>query len=325
MTEQATSPPPLVSIAIPCHNAERWLQECLDSALGQTYRHKEVLVVDDGSTDNSVRVLEKYAGRIRYETGPNRGANAARNRLLEMSQGSWIQYLDADDYLLPEKLSKQIAFAMSHPDVDIVYSPCVLLLDTGQTRPNPVEDTDPVLSFIRWNFTTHGLLFRRTALTKVGGWKEGQPCCQENELLLRLFRAEVRFGLVDAYDAVYRFHNADSVSRRFPERVIRQRARLIDEFEAMLSQRNQLSDARRKAVARARFEMARSMYPADKSLARELMAKVLVFDPDIRIDSRACPRFYRLALKLFGFDAAEGIASVTRRLRSRRRQTPSSQ
>ena len=94
---------PLVSILIPCYNAERWVGQAIESALAQTWPNKEVIVVDDGSTDGSLEVIKSFGDRIKWETGPNRGGNVARNRLLELSHGEWIQYLDADDYLLPAK------------------------------------------------------------------------------------------------------------------------------------------------------------------------------------------------------------------------------
>src|SRR5438128_899411 len=101
---------PLVSILIPCYNAERWIGEAISSALAQTWSEKEIIVVDDGSTDGSLQQIRKFDGLVRWETGPNRGGNAARNRLLELAKGEWLQYLDADDYLLPDKIAKQMEF-----------------------------------------------------------------------------------------------------------------------------------------------------------------------------------------------------------------------
>ena len=76
-----------VSILIPCYNAERWIAQAIESALAQTWSEKEIIVVDDGSTDRSLEVIRQFDGRIRWETGPNRGGNVARNRLLELARG----------------------------------------------------------------------------------------------------------------------------------------------------------------------------------------------------------------------------------------------
>src|SRR3989442_1454711 len=106
----------LVSILIPCYNAERWVAEAIESALQQTWAAKEVVVVDDGSSDCSVAVIRAYRHLIRFEAlHSNVGANGARNRLLELARGEWLQYLDADDYLLPQKLSRQMEVCNASP------------------------------------------------------------------------------------------------------------------------------------------------------------------------------------------------------------------
>ncbi|MEZ6146240.1 MAG: glycosyltransferase [Planctomycetaceae bacterium] len=99
---------PLVSIIIPCYNAAEFVAEAIESAAGQTYGNVEVIVIDDGSTDESVDVLRSFGDRIRWETGPNRGACAARNRGLELAQGEIVQFLDSDDLLHPGKLDIQV-------------------------------------------------------------------------------------------------------------------------------------------------------------------------------------------------------------------------
>jgi glycosyltransferase involved in cell wall biosynthesis len=81
-----------VSILIPCYNAERWISQAIESALNQTYQYKEVIVVDDGSTDNSLEIIKSFGDRIHWETGENKGGNITRNRLLELSTGEWLQY-----------------------------------------------------------------------------------------------------------------------------------------------------------------------------------------------------------------------------------------
>jgi len=100
---------PLVSILIPCRNAAGTLSETLDSALAQDGMDKEIIVVDDGSTDGSREVAKSYEVRgVRVIEGPRINASAARNRALEASRGDYIQYLDADDLLGPDKVRRQI-------------------------------------------------------------------------------------------------------------------------------------------------------------------------------------------------------------------------
>ena len=145
---------PLVSILIPCFNAEHLVGQAIESALAQTWPHKEVIVVDDGSTDASLEVIRRFGGRIRWESGPNRGGNIARNRLLELSSGEWLQYLDADDYLRSDKIRKQVEFLHENGPCDVIYSATAseivangrLALEEHQIP----EPRDPWILLARW-------------------------------------------------------------------------------------------------------------------------------------------------------------------------------
>jgi glycosyltransferase involved in cell wall biosynthesis len=114
----------LVSVVIPAYNAARYITECLDSVLYQTYPRVEIIVVDDGSTDDTRTVLAPYiaTGKIKYLYRQNRGPGAARNLAIQNSTGEFIAFLDADDLWLPEKLEKQLALFRNRPEVGMVYS-----------------------------------------------------------------------------------------------------------------------------------------------------------------------------------------------------------
>jgi len=99
----------LVSILIPCYNAEKWLAETLTSAITQTWQNLEIIVVDDGSTDNSLAIARTFESKtVKVLSQANRGASVARNVALQYAQGDLIQYLDADDLLSPDKIEQQI-------------------------------------------------------------------------------------------------------------------------------------------------------------------------------------------------------------------------
>jgi glycosyltransferase involved in cell wall biosynthesis len=101
---------PLVSILIPAYNSERWIGYAVRSALAQTWPHKEIIVVDDGSRDRTAEVARRFTSKdVIVVSTPNRGAAAARNHALQLSQGDYIQYLDADDFLAPDKIERQLA------------------------------------------------------------------------------------------------------------------------------------------------------------------------------------------------------------------------
>jgi glycosyltransferase involved in cell wall biosynthesis len=103
---------PLVSILIPAYNSEEWIAQTLQSAINQTWPRKEIIVVDDGSRDRTAEVARRFASKeVSVVTKDNGGAADARNRALQLSQGDYIQWLDADDLLAPDKIDKQLAVA----------------------------------------------------------------------------------------------------------------------------------------------------------------------------------------------------------------------
>lgn len=181
---------PLVSIVIPCFNAERTIAEAIQSGLDQTYGHREIIVIDDGSTDRSLEIIRSFGNQIRWETGPNRGGNHARNRGIQISQGEFIQFLDADDLLYPNKLEVMVPVAVSKGADTLVAcnwklqtetTGCVMLKQLNYDRKDPfiwcLSNTLPTLS----------PLHRKENLLSVSGFDVNLRCCQEYDLHLRLF------------------------------------------------------------------------------------------------------------------------------------------
>src|SRR5512138_2951718 len=105
---------PLVSILIPAYNSEQLIEESLRSALAQSWPNKEIIVVDDGSLDRTFEVAKRFESKtLKVVTQPNQGAAAARNKAFSLSQGDYIQWLDADDLLAPEKIASQLSMLTS--------------------------------------------------------------------------------------------------------------------------------------------------------------------------------------------------------------------
>lgn len=314
---------PRVSILIPCYNAERWVAEAIESALAQTWPNKEVIVVDDGSKDKSFEIVQRYAGRIRCETQPNRGGNPTRNRLLELATGDWVQYLDADDALLPDKVEAQARLVTERPEVDIFYSPVVLLTHEpdGSTRREPMpipEPHDPWVLLARWYLPqTGGPLWRKQAIVDVGGWKPDQPCCQEHELYLRLLKGGKRFEHVEHFGALYRQWGESTVWKKDRSETRRRRLAVTDELERFLEERGELTPRRLHAVQTSRLEIARNVWQSDRALARELVRRAHARVRPVELEGAPFPPMYRKLYRLLGFEAAEHIATLKRRLLGR--------
>lgn len=308
-----------VSILIPCYNAESWISKAISSALEQTYPHKEVIVVDDGSTDGSLEIIQSFGDAISWETGLNKGGNAARNRLLELSSGEWLQYLDADDYLLPDKVEKQVDFLQHALDTDVVYSPSIYEYHRGENsylevQPIP-EPHDPWILLARWFLPQTGSpLWRKQALLDVGGWKLDQPCCQEHELYLRLLVAGKRFEYCPFAGSVYRQWSESTLCKKDIAKTQEQRLKVKDHLETYLKQHNLLTWERQNSINQARFECARMIWLTDQQWAEVLAAKIRSTEPDFVPSGAAAPSFYQFAYRLFGFSTAEQIAQLKRSL-----------
>ena len=320
---------PLVSILIPAYNAEKWIEQCIESALGQSYANKEVIVGDDGSTDSTIDKIRQFGDRIVFVQFAHAGANAVRNRLTQMAQGEWLQYLDSDDYLLPNKIEDQIGFVRNNEwQFDAVYSPVIIRQEkTGAEYAYVVKPPydDATVQFLRWvSFCTHGILLRRSAVLEVGCWKDTQPVCQEHELLFRLFTAGKAFGLWNQMAAVYRYHSTDTVSKKNPLRTMQVRMEITDRFEAWLKETRGLTREHRKELYIVRIETARIAWAIELAYAHDLV-RTAEKEGRFWIFSRpAIPLSFQLVSRLCGFHTAQKLARFTRGIRGKLRLGPQS-
>lgn len=310
---------PKVSILIPCYNAEQWIAQAIESALGQTYSNKEVIVVDDGSTDGSLAIIKSFGDHIRWETGLNQGGNVARNRLLELSQGEWLQYLDADDYLLLSKIATQVEVVNQAPQADVICSPVIVEhIDKDhiwqESFPVP-KPFDPWVSLAKWQLPqTAGALWRKQAILDVNGWREDLKSCQEYDLYLRLLIAKKSFIPFDQPLSVYRQWSNTTVCKKNPTDTYRNRLAIKDTLEQHLTAVKQLTSPRKQALNQARFECARIIWLFDRDWAIDVIDTVYKSDPDFVLPKDSVPHTYQLLYNLFGFSTAERIAQLKRQV-----------
>jgi len=205
----------LVSVIIPCYNSEDYVEKAIESALSQTYEQAEVVVIDDGSTDDSLDVIRSYNDQILWRTGENQGAPAARNWGLRLSSGKYIKFVDADDLLTPEILEKQVSVLQSLDVNQIVYGPWGAMNEEGgdrrrSTHKPRVEGEHPVCFWLRSNAQTMAPMHRRKALREIGGFNERLPRAQEYDLHLRLALRGYRFEFLDEVVGYTRQHEGGS-------------------------------------------------------------------------------------------------------------------
>lgn len=218
---------PTVSVVIPAYNAEPFVAMTVKSVLQQTYQDLEVIVVDDGSTDRTAAALEEFGDRIRVHRQANAGVAAARNAGVELSSGSWIAFLDADDLWLPNKLERQLA---SHR-APLVYTDRfnigarggLPLVQSGVTKMHDGDVFLPLL--LEGNFITNSsVLIRREVFDATGGFAAGVSPAEDWDLWLRVAeRHPVAFCPEPLVR--YRFH-PDGASRNH-QQIGRMRTRVV--------------------------------------------------------------------------------------------------
>ncbi len=174
--------PDLVSTIIPVYNRPAMLRQAVDSVLAQTWRPIEIIIADDGSTDDTTEVgktLEQAnPGVVRYLWNPNRGAGPARESGRQIARGEFIQYLDSDDRLWPRKFEVQIAALRANPDCGIAYGQIRLCRDGEPPSESPhkwsgrkLETLFPWLLVDRW-WNTDAPLWRRSVCDRIGAWSD---------------------------------------------------------------------------------------------------------------------------------------------------------
>ncbi len=209
---------PGISIIIPTYNSANYLTQAVDSVLAQEYAPCELIVVDDGSTDETEAVLKPYLNQIKYVRQENSGSAAARNRGLQLAAHEFILFLDADDLMLPDKLHQQAAFLQLHPSVGYVSSGWQQIDQSGRLL-QTVEPwhlaSDPDLDFwLQYKLVQLGaILFRRVWLNRVGGLDAALRQAHDVDLMLRLSLAGCAGAWLYKSTIEYRQHPASTMHR----------------------------------------------------------------------------------------------------------------
>ncbi len=214
---------PLVSVIIPCRDQGRYLSAAIESVAAQTYPHVEIVVVDDGSFDNTTEVAGRYPG-VRCVSHENRGLAAARNSGIRSSNGSFLLFLDADDRLTPDALEIGLRELETHPSAAFAAGHHRLIGADGSVVadwPRRLPADDPYMALLRENFIAvpAAVLYRRSALEEVGVFDQQLASCADFDLYLRT-AANYPIRVHDRVVAEYRRHGAN-MSRR-PERMLRE-------------------------------------------------------------------------------------------------------
>ncbi len=300
-----------VSVVIPCYNVGAFIEASLESVYAQTHKPREVICVNDGSSDNTLAVLnrlqEEFPELIVIDQ-PNGGACSARNAGLNASKGKWVQFFDGDDVLLPQKIESQIALACSEPDVNVVigsYQEVDSNLKYIRTLTEAGSPDVYISIMLSRAGRTSSHLYRRAAVIQAGGWSTTRKSSQEYDLLYRV----ARLGGLAKFDpnafTQLRLRAGSITHTNVSANVRRVLDLRIAIFEELSNEPYPYQDELKQAL----FETIRLAYSYDRTYALDVLAKYLPkgFTPKRN-------RSYALAYSLFGIDGAERLSKLGQRL-----------
>lgn len=228
---------PTVSVIIPVYNQAQYVAQAIDSVLAQQFTDYEIIVVNDGSTDESPQMLNRYRGRIGVITQMNQGLSAARNSALQIARGEFIGFLDADDLWYPHTLATTVAYLQDHPNIDLVCGAWDLINEAGQII-QPPNNFSAYREKVAQNFLRtialgnfilpSALLVRRTCFDRCGLFDPDLKGVEDWDFMSRVAAKGCRLGLIDVPVLHYRRH--EGCLTRKPERTEKASRQVLDKL-----------------------------------------------------------------------------------------------
>jgi glycosyltransferase involved in cell wall biosynthesis len=264
-----------VSVIVPAYNAQLTIAEAVTSALAQTYRPLEVVVVDDGSVDNTADVVRQgFEEHVRLISAPHRGRGAARNTGLAAGRGDYIQFLDADDVLEPGKVETQVAFLETNPQYGVAYGPVDYFAAEDPSHrwrlvPQGGYPTGDVLACM----VDNGLLLpisavvRASVVREVGGFDEALQSNEDWDLWLRIAASGMQFAFFPPDRVVARYRVRPPGLSPHPDAHLESGVLVLSKLQGALPRELAWDLHLRRAIGRWRFGYGRSLFLAGRRWA----------------------------------------------------------
>jgi glycosyltransferase involved in cell wall biosynthesis len=275
-----------VDVIVPCYNAEQYVHRALDSVLAQTLQDFWIYAVDDGSTDNTMKVLQRYAHRCISISQPHAGPAAARNRAIRESASPFIAFIDADDEWLPHKLERQVSLLRQNKALGMVCSHCLVTDSSAERSRYPVINDGPHSGrlfqwLVRNCFVfTPTVVVRRECLEEVGLFNEILPVSEDFNLWLRIAAQWDIAVVFEALTIVKKRPGSLSVTIPSRERLQSGVAALEDVKSRCTDLSPREQHALRLALAeRIYFYGSHLLYSGAKAASRKSLASVLQLRP----------------------------------------------
>ena len=237
-----------VSVIIPTYNCAQYITEAVESVLNQTYKDFEIIVVDDGSTDNTKEVIKPYLNKIKYIYQQNSGPSAARNRGIKEAKGEYIAFLDADDIWLAQKLELQIKFMEKEKEVGLIFSDMILFNEKGIIKNSflkeklffnklsikPLSSTEKVIydnvfnALLQENFIpTNTVIVKKECFNKVGFFDKTLFSVEDRDMWLRI-GLFYDIGFINFPLVLTRFHETNISANQ--ELALKSRLKVMKKF-----------------------------------------------------------------------------------------------
>jgi glycosyltransferase involved in cell wall biosynthesis len=319
---------PLVSILIPMYNAENYIAHTIESCLQQTYPNIEIVIVNDGSKDTSEKIAQDYAQKyqnILVYTQTNKGVSAARNQALKLSNGQYIQYLDADDLLEKNKINVQIEILKNAGETSITFgrfSDFYEKVDSVHFRDRKIDRTyDHPKQFLVVLWESYGEILPLCWLTprKIidisGPWREDLVKNEDGEFFARVaFHAKKVIYTPDAI-SYYRKDNPNSLAKSTSKKAIES---VLNSYQTYFNlMKNDIHKSHvRKSLARVYSLFLYEVYPDHPDLVKKVQKQLDILNYHEPITPIEKGIFPVLLAKLVGFYKARNIIIATRKARS---------
>ncbi len=239
----------LVSVVITCYNQARYLAEAIESVLAQTYTHFELIVIDDGSSDNTPEVAQRYENLI-YIRQENKGLSGARNRGIKESKGDYLIFLDADDRLMRKALAIGVDALSANPDNAFVSGHYIYI--TADNKPlspslNPCVDNDHYTGLLRGNYIgMHATVtYRRSVFETVGGFDTSLAACEDYDLYLRVAR---KYAIRCHHELVAEYRRHEDQMSRDPVLMLKSVKAVLDSQKRFIKGNRLYEEASRRGM-----------------------------------------------------------------------------
>lgn len=317
---------PIVSVIIPLYNQKDFVSEAIESVLCQTFRDFEIIVVNDGSTDFPETVLEKYKDKIKVIYQENKGLAAARNTGVRVSKGDFIQFLDADDVLLPEKIQRQMKIIENYEaDIDLIpYCSCIRVHNKDINEIKDFEyqkvenmSVDAIMKIIDlWSyfpFPIHTTLIKRTIIEKIGFFDESMNANEDRLFWTKVALNSGKFVFDNTYSAKYRKHDSSMTCDN--KRMFDAHMKYLGEIENILDiNKCEYGKLRKKLLdVYLGFFINFSKIAYSKNHSKDIMVKIKMLLEENHFANSGKLRYF--FIKLFGIDNYLRVLKHTGRIK----------